>query len=61
MAAGERTTASLAMISTWAGGLLSKIHIKSHVSEQGFSNMAFDSLTAVLPANQMPGLKIVVN
>ena len=41
-------------------GLLSKIHVKSHVSLQGFSNMASDWLAAVLPANQMPGLKIFV-
>ena len=39
---------------------LSKIHVKYHVSKQGFSNMAFDCLVAVLPANQMPGLKIFV-
>ena len=37
-------------------GLLSKIH----VSWQGFSNMASDWLAAVLPVNQMPGLKIFV-
>ena len=42
-------------------GLLSKIHVKFHVSYQGFSNMASDWLAAVLPANQMPGLKIFVN
>ena len=38
-------------------GLLSEIHVYIHVSEQRFSNMAFDWLAAVLPANQMPGLK----
>ena len=36
-------------------GLLCKIHV---VSQQGFSNMASDWLAAVLPANQMPDLKI---
>ena len=33
----------------------SKIHVKFHASQQGFSNVASDWLTAVLPANQMPG------
>ena len=42
-------------------GLLSKIHVKFYVSQQEFSNMASDWLVAVLPANQMPGLKIFVN
>ena len=42
-------------------GIQSKIHIKFHVLWQGFSNMASDWLAAVLPANQMPGLKIFVN
>ena len=35
---------------------VSKIHFKFHVSQQEFSNM----VAAVLPANQMPGLKIFV-
>ena len=40
-------------------GLLSEIYSnKFHVRYQGFSNMASDWLVAVLPANQMPGLKI---
>ena len=42
-------------------GLLNKIHVKFHVNQQGFSNMAFDWLVAVLPAYQEPGLKIFVN
>ena len=42
-------------------GLPSKSLVKIHVSQQGFSNMASDWLVAVLPANQMPGLKIFVN
>ena len=42
-------------------GLLSKIRVKFHVCKLGFSNMASDWLAAVLPANQMPGLKIFVN
>ena len=42
-------------------GLLSKTHVKFHVSKQGFSSMASDWLAAVLPANQMPGMKIFVN
>ena len=42
-------------------GLLSKIHVKFDVSQQGFSNIASDWLAAVLPANHMPGLKIFVN
>ena len=42
-------------------GLPSKIHVKFHVGLQGFSNMASDRLATVLPANQMPGLKIFVN
>ena len=42
-------------------GLLSKIHVKFHVRLQGFSNIASDWLVAVLPANQMPGLKILTN
>ena len=42
-------------------GLLSEIHAKFHASSQGFSNMASDWLAAVLPAKQMPGLKICVN
>ena len=42
-------------------GLLSKFHVKIHVSKQGFSSMASDWLAAVLCANQMSGLKILVN
>ena len=39
-------------------GLLREFHVKIYVKSQGFSNMASDWLAAVLPANQMPGLKI---
>ena len=42
-------------------GLLSKIHVQFHVSQLGFSDMASDWLAAVLPANEMTCLKIVVN
>ena len=42
-------------------GLLCKIHVNFHVSQQGFSDMASDWLAAVLPADQMPGLEIFVN
>ena len=42
-------------------GLPSKIHVKFHVNKHGFSNMATDWLAAVLPANQIPALKIFVN
>ena len=45
---------------TWAGGLLSKIHVKFYVNWQEFSSMASDWLAAVLPANQMPSLLIFV-
>ena len=38
-----------------------KIHAKSHISQHGFSNMTSDWLTALLPANQMQSLKIIVN
>ena len=37
--------------------LARKIHVEIHVCCQGFSDVAFDWLTAVLPANQVPGLK----
>ena len=30
------------------------IHVKIHVVQQGFSNIAPDCLTSILPANQMP-------
>ena len=43
-----------------AGGLLSKIHVEFHVSWHRFPNMASDWLAAVLPANWMPGLNILV-
>ena len=43
-----------------SSGLPIKIHMKFHVSQLGFSNVASDWLAAVLPANQMPGLKIFV-
>ena len=36
-------------------------YVKIHVIWQGFSNMASDCLAAQLPANQKPGLKILVN
>ena len=32
-----------------------------HVSQQGFCNTAYDRLVAVLPANQIPRLKILIN
>ena len=35
-------------------GLLSKINVKFYVSQQGFSNVASDSLAAVLPVTQAP-------
>ena len=38
-------------------GLLREIHVKIHVSEQGFSNMDYDWLVAMLPVNHMPCLK----
>ena len=38
-----------------------KIHAKFHVNRQGFFNMASDAMPAVLPANQMPCLKIFAN
>ena len=41
--------------------LKSKIHVKFHVSKHGSYNLAPDWMTAVLSANQMPGLKIFVN
>ena len=37
-----------------------KIFDKIHVSKQRCSNMASDCLAAVLPANEMPGLKLFV-
>ena len=40
---------------------LSKIQVKIHTSWQGYPNLASDWMVAVLPANQMPGLKIFVN
>ena len=43
-----------------ASELSIKIHIKCHVSQQGFSNVASDWVATVLPANQMPGLKIFI-
>ena len=53
---------SLIYGSSWSGPWITKqIHVKFHVSWQRFSNMASDWLAAVLPANQMPGLKICVN
>ena len=39
-----------------ATSLLSKTHVKIHVSLQGFSNVTFDWPAAMLPANQNPGL-----
>ena len=42
-------------------GLLSKIHVKFHVNQQGFSNMASNWLVVALPANGMPGSKFFVN
>ena len=41
--------------------LLSEVHVKFNASKQGFYNMASGWLTALLPASQMPGLKICVN
>ena len=38
-----------------------KIHVYSYISKKGFSNMASDWLAALLPANQEPGFKILVN
>ena len=35
--------------------------MKIHFDKQAFSNMAPDWLVAVLPANQMPALKIFDN
>ena len=40
-------------------GLLTPVNI--HVSIQEFSLIASDLLAVVLPASQMPGLKIFVN
>ena len=46
-----------------AGGYQLKSMLNSMLVNklQGFSNMASDWLAAVLPANQMPGIKICVN
>ena len=41
----------------WGPGLICKIHI----SQQGFSDMFFDWLAAVPPANEKTGLKIHIN
>ena len=40
----------------WGVSLI-KINVKFHGRWQGFSNVASDWVTFVLPANQMPGLK----
>ena len=41
--------------------MLNKIHVKIQVNQQEFSNMASDWLAAVLPASQIPSLKMFLN
>ena len=46
-------------IDEWPGAWITW-YVKLQISYQGFSNMAFDWLAAVVPANQMPGLEKTV-
>ena len=42
-------------------GILSTIHVKIHVSEQGFSNLASDWLAAVMPVKYQVWKSLLIN
>ena len=54
----EQSDTAIVSILNQQPGMIGKIHAKINIIRQGFSNMAN---MAVLPAIQMPGLKIFVN